>query len=136
MIRMRMDEQRESSSVFSGKSRTPLSSRLRSETFQKQLLQLWTFAIQHAGEVHRREVFGEPTCKYEFGRRVLSRVKEPLTKFSSRLHRTIFLVFAPNVTNGYFVMRPDHKVELTSNIADDTVFDEQSVKFSENRQTS
>ena len=37
----------------------------------------------------------------------------------------IFLGFAPGVTNGYFVMRPDHKVELISNIADETIFDEQ-----------
>ena len=36
-----------------------------------------------------------------------------------------FLGFAPGITNGYFVMRPDHKVELSSNIADETIFDEQ-----------
>ena len=76
------------------------------------------------GEVHRRDVFGEPPCKYEFGQCVLARIKEPLTKFSPRMQRVIFLGFAPDVTNGYFVMRPDHKIELTSNIADDTIFDE------------
>ena len=31
--------------------------------------------------------------------------------------------FAPNVTNGYFVMRQDDKIELTSNIADEPNFD-------------
>ena len=112
--------------MVSRKSRTLLSSRIRSEIFQKQLLQLWTFAVQHVGEVHRREVFGEPACKYEFGQSVLARIKEPLTKFSPRMQKVIFLGFAPNVTCGYFVMRPDNKVELTSNIADDTIFDEQS----------
>ena len=35
----------------------------------------------------------------------------------------IFLGFAPNVTNGYFVMRADNKIELTSNIADEPAFD-------------
>ena len=110
---------------FQEKGRTLLCSRIRSELFQKQLLSLWTFAVQHVGEVHRREVFGEPPCKYEFGQCVLARIKEPLTKFSPRMQRVIFLGFAPGVTNGYFVMRPDHKVELTSNIADDTIFDEQ-----------
>ena len=111
--------------MVSTKSRTSLSSRIRSEILQKQLLQLWTFAVQHVGEVHRREVFGEPPCKYEFGQSILARIKEPLTKFSPRMQRVIFLGFAPGVTCGYFVMRPDHKVELTSNIADDTIFDEE-----------
>ena len=41
------------------------------------------------------------------------------------MQRVIFLGFAPGITNGYFVMRPDHKIELTSNIADETIFDEQ-----------
>ena len=40
------------------------------------------------------------------------------------MQRVIFLGFAPNVTNGFWVMRSDKKVELTSNIADETVFDE------------
>ena len=111
---------------FQEKSRTLLSSRIRSEIFQKQLLQLWTFAVQHVGEVHRREVFGEPACKYEFGQSVLARIKEPLAKFSPRMQKVIFLGFAPNVTCGYFGMRPDHKVELTSNIADDIIINEQS----------
>ena len=97
--------------MVSRKSRTLLSSRIRSEIFQKQLLQPWTFAVQHVGEVHRREVFGEPACEYEFGQSVLARIKEPLTKFSPRMQIVIFLGFAPNVTCGYFVMRPDHKVE-------------------------
>ena len=99
-------------------------SRIRSEVFQKQLLSLWTFAVQHVGEVHRRDVFGEPPCKYEFGQCVLGRIKEPLAKFSPRMQRVIFLGFAPDVTNGYFVMRPDCKIELTPNITDDTILDE------------
>ena len=57
------------------------------------------------GGIHRREVFGEPACKYEFGQCVLSRIKEPLTKFSPKAQRVIFLGFAPDVTNGYFVIR-------------------------------
>ena len=44
--------------------------------------------------------------------------KEPLTKFAPRLQKVMFLGFAPNVTNGYFVMRSDDKLELASNIAD------------------
>ena len=79
--------------------------------------------MQHAGEVHRQEVFGEPRCKYEFGQIVLSRVNEPLTKFAPRLQKVLFLGFAPNVTNGYFVVRKDDKIELTSNIADDSTCD-------------
>ena len=59
---------------FQETSRTLSSSRIRSEIFQKQLLQLWTFAVQHVGEVHRREVFGEPSCKHEFGQSVLARI--------------------------------------------------------------
>ena len=65
---------------FQEKGRTLLCSRIRSEHFQKQLLSLWTFAVQHVGEVHRREVFGGPPCKYEFGQCVLACIKEPLTK--------------------------------------------------------
>ena len=56
------------------KARTMLSSNIRSEKFQEKLQGLWTFAVQHAGEVHRREVFGEPRCKFEFGQIILSRV--------------------------------------------------------------
>ena len=52
---------------FQTKARTMLSSNIRSEKFQEKLQGLWTFAVQHAGEVHRREMFGEPRCKYEFG---------------------------------------------------------------------
>ena len=74
---------------FTEKCRTFLSSRIRSEQFQKQLKQLWTFAAQHAGELHRREMFGEPRCKYEFGQCILSRVKEPATKFSPIMQRVI-----------------------------------------------
>ena len=85
---------------FLQKARTLLSSNIRSEKFQDKLQGLWTFAVQHAGEVHRREVFGEPRCKYEFGQIVLSRVNEPLTKFAPRLQKVLFLGFAPNVTNG------------------------------------
>ena len=43
---------------FQEKARTLLSSRIRSEVFQKQLLSFWTFAVQHVGEVHRKDVFG------------------------------------------------------------------------------
>ena len=99
-------------------------SRIRSEIFQSQLKQLWTFSAEHAGVVHGRNMFGEPLCKHEFGQCVLSRVQEPVTKFSSRLQKVTFLGFAPNVTNGYFVMRPGLRIELTSNITEETVFDE------------
>ena len=50
-------------------------------------------------------------------------MKEPTTKFAPILQKVIFLGFAPNVTNGYFVMRADNKIELTSNIADEPAFD-------------
>ena len=110
---------------FLQKVRTLLSTNIRSENFQKKLAQFWTFAAQHSGEVHRREMVGEPKCKYEFGQVVLSKVKEPLTKFAPRLQKVTFLGFAPNVTNGYFVMRGDGKIELTSNITEETSFDEQ-----------
>ena len=43
---------------FTQKARTLLSSNIRSEMFQNKLKQLWTFAVQHAGEVHRREMLG------------------------------------------------------------------------------
>ena len=90
---------------FQEKGGTLLCSRIRSEEFQKQLQSPWTFAVQHVGEAHRRDVFGEPPCKYEIGQCVLARVKEPLTKFSPKAQRVIFLGFAPDVTNGYFVIR-------------------------------
>ena len=62
------------------KAMTLLSSNTRSEKFQNKLKSLWTFAVQHAGEVHRREVFNEPRCKYEVGQMVLCRVNNPTTK--------------------------------------------------------
>ena len=95
---------------FQEKVRTLLSTNIRSERFQKQLASFWTFAAQHSGEVRRREQMGEPRSKYEFGQTVLSKVKEPLTKFHPRLQKVTFLGFAPNVTNGYFVMRADGKL--------------------------
>ena len=118
---------------FLEKIRTLCASRIRSEVFQSPLKQLWTFVAQRAGEVHRRDLFGEPPCKYEFGQCVLSRVKEPETKISSRLQKVIFLGFAPNVTNRYFVMRPDLRIELTSNINEETVFDEPEGILKESR---
>ena len=39
---------------FLQRARTLLSSNIRSEKFQNKLAQLWTFAVQHAGEIHRR----------------------------------------------------------------------------------
>ena len=57
--------------------------------------------------------------------------KEPLTKFSSKAQRVVFLGFAPNVTNGYFVIKSDYKIELTSNIEDDPIFDEPPVVLPE-----
>ena len=75
---------------FLEKGRTLLSSKIRSEKFQEQLKDLWTFAVQHAGEVHRRQMFGEQPCKFEFGQCVLSRVKEPESKFAERLQKTCF----------------------------------------------
>ena len=109
---------------FLEKSRTLLSTRIRSEVFQKQLKPLWTFAAQHVGELHRREVLGLEPCKYEFGQRILSKVKDPKTKFEPRMQAAVFLGYALGVTEGYFVMRGDGTIELTSNIADDTVLDE------------
>ena len=76
-----------------------LASNIRSEKFQAKLKGLWTFAVQHAGEVHRREMLGEPRCKFEFGQIILSRVVKPETKFHPRLHKVLFLGFVPNVTN-------------------------------------
>ena len=40
------------------KIRTYLVSNIRSETFQPKIKTLWTFAAQHAAEVHRKEVLG------------------------------------------------------------------------------
>ena len=96
---------------------------IRTEVFQKQLKSLWTFAAQHAGELHRRDMFGEPACQYEFGQRILARVKRPESKFAPRLQAAVFLGYAPGVTNGYFVMRGDGVIEVTSNITDDTALD-------------
>ena len=83
-----------------------------------------------------REMCGEPRCKYEFGQCILSRVKGPTTKFAPRLQTVIFLGFAPNVTNGYFVMRSDDRVELTSKIADEPVFDATSEPVEQPPRTS
>ena len=47
-----------------------------------------------------------------------------MSKFHSRLQAVVFFGFAPNVINGYFVMRQDGKVELTSTITEETIFDE------------
>ena len=109
---------------FLDKSRTLLSTRIRSEVFQKQLKPLWTFAVQHVGELHRREVLGLEKCKYEFGQRILSKIKEPKTKLEPRMQPVVFLGYAPGVTEGYFVMKDDGTIELTSNITEDTVLDE------------
>ena len=117
-------ELKEQSCFFSRKVRTLLSSKIRSETFQRQLKTLWTFAAQHVGEIHRRDVLGLEPCKFEFGQRILTRVKEPKTKFEPRLQAAVFLGFAPGVTNGFYVMRGDGTIELTSNITEDTMLDE------------
>merc|ERR1711973_483065 len=45
---------------FQEKARTLLSTQIRSETFQYQLKKLWTFAAQHAGEIHINDVKGLP----------------------------------------------------------------------------
>ena len=47
-----------------------------------------------------------------------------------------FLGFAPNVTNGYFVMRADNRIELTSNIADEPVLDATSEPVEQPPRTS
>ena len=101
-----------------------LSTKIRSEIFQKQLKPLWTFAVQHVGELHRRDVLGLEPCKYEFGQRLLSKVKDPKTKLEPRMQAAAFLGFAPGVTEGYFVMRGDGTIELASNIIEDTALDE------------
>ena len=84
---------------------------------------LWPFAVQHAGEVHRREILGLPRCKFEFGQCILSRVNKTDSKFDPKLHKVIFLGFAPNVTNGYWVMNKKDRIELTSNVTEDPEFD-------------
>ena len=66
----------------------------------------------------------------------MSRVKEPTTKFAPRLQKVTFLGFAPNVTNGYFVMRADNRIELTSNIADEPAFDATSEPVEQPPRTS
>ena len=68
---------------------------------------------------------GLPACKYEFGQRILARVAKPESKLEPRLQAAVFLGFAPNVTNGFYVMRSDGVIELTSNITEDPVFGEQ-----------
>ena len=45
------------------------------------------------------------------------------SKFDARLHKVIFLGFAPNVTNGDWVLNKNDKIELTSNITEDPDFD-------------
>ena len=45
---------------FQEKARTLLATNIRSEKFQEKLKTLWPFAVQHAGEVHRREILGLP----------------------------------------------------------------------------
>ena len=50
-------------------------------------------------------------------------MNKPETKFDPRLHKVIFLGFAPNVTNGYWVMNKNDKIELTSNVTEDPDFD-------------
>ena len=54
------------------KAMTLCSAMIRSGVFQKQL-KLWTFAGLHSGELHRRDAFGEPPCKFEFGQRALAK---------------------------------------------------------------
>ena len=108
---------------FQEKARTLLATNIRSEKFQAKLKTLWPFAVQHASEVHRREALGLPRCKFEFGQCILSRVNKPESKFDPKLHKVIFLGFAPNVTNGYWVINKNDKIELTSNITEDPDFD-------------
>ena len=51
---------------FQEKARTLLSTQIRSDIFQNQLKTLWTYAVQHAGEIHINDVLGLPACRYEF----------------------------------------------------------------------
>ena len=41
---------------FQEKARTLLATNIGSEKFQEKLISLWPFAVQHAGEVHKREI--------------------------------------------------------------------------------
>ena len=86
---------------FQEKARTLLSSRIRSEQFQAQLKTLWTFAVQHVGELHINEMLKRPPCKFEFGQRILARVAKPESKLEPRLQAAVFLGLAPNVTHGF-----------------------------------
>ena len=110
---------------FQEKARTLLSTQIRSEIFQKQLKTLWTFAVQHVGEVHINDVMKLPACRYEFGQRILARVANPNSKLDPRLQSVVFLGFAPNVTSGFYVMRSDGVIELTSNITEETTLDKE-----------
>ena len=101
-----------------------LSTKIRSDIFQNQLRKLWAFAAQHAGEVHINNVLGLPPCKYELGQRILARVPKPESKLAPRLRAAVFLGYAPNVTNGFFVIRSFGVTELISKITEDTIFDE------------
>ena len=93
------------------KKRLELTScRRRSETFQHIVKTLWTFAAQHAAEVHRKDAFGVPSCEFEFGQRILVRVKEPRTQFDAIFQAAVFLGYAPDATHGFFVMHPDGKL--------------------------
>ena len=87
---MQLDEQNEQCNFFQTKARTMLASNIRSEKFQEKLKALWPFAVRHAGEVHRREMLGEPRCQFEFGQIILSRVVKPEIKFDPRLHKVLF----------------------------------------------
>ena len=102
-----------------------MSTRIRSDIFQNQLKTLWTYAVQHAGEIHINDVLGLPACRYEFGQRILARVAKPESKLEPRLQSAVFLGLAPNVTNGFYVMRSDGVIELTSNITEETPLGEQ-----------
>ena len=42
--------------------KTFLVSNIHSEKFQEKIQSLWTFAAQHAAEVHCRQAFGLPPC--------------------------------------------------------------------------
>ena len=53
----------------------------------------------------------------------MSRGNKTETKFDPKLHKVIFLGFAPNVTNGYWVMNKNDKIELTSNVTEDPDID-------------
>ena len=52
------------------RTRTLLVTNIRNETYQSHYKTRWTFAAQHAAEIHRREAFGLPVSKFEFGQRV------------------------------------------------------------------